>query len=99
MARLKAQPIEDLRQAVEEAASLKRHKFLSKDSPNCVGYEDRRLSRTGARVAVSVCSGINNKSETGWGFWVVVITNHGRSLEARREVDGFISVIKKHYHR
>jgi len=92
---LKPQAVDDLRQTVVVVAGLAGPRVIPAGAPNCVYYENKELAHTGAKVTVSACAGENRKSETGWGFWVTVITNHGRSLEVRGDVDTFITVIKE----
>jgi hypothetical protein len=89
------QPVNDIKGAIVNVARLKGPIMVTDGAPHCEYYEDKTLPRTGAEVAVSVCSGPNSKSATGWGIWINVITNHGRSLNARSEVDEFIRLIKQ----
>ena len=88
------QVVDTLRSAVRKLPGLEGQKRVTGGDPNCT-YYDKRLSRSGALVAVDECHSPRKDSAAGWSYRVTINTFEGGRPEVGKEIDTFIEDIHR----
>jgi hypothetical protein len=97
VAHIEPRPIDAIRRAVFTIDDFKyatRIKMRNAN-PDCEYYSLSSQTPKKQQIGITECFGVTNSSETGWGYWVSIISGERDSPEIQKEVTRLLEAIRK----